>query len=89
MKWAPTALVVMLAIAVMASAVTIILTRHNTRLSFVTLKSLEQERDRLEAEWARLQLEQATWGANGRVEALAREKLHMAPPSADRVVLVR
>lgn len=82
-------LVALLGLAVLGSAATLILARHASRQAFVELKSLERTRDGLEEEWARLQLEQATWGANGRVEEIARQRLDMDQPASDQVVLVR
>ena len=41
-----------------------------------------------EIEYGQLQIEQSTWGMPGRVEKIARERLRMQFPSADRVQVV-
>ncbi len=41
---------------------------------------LRSERERLEMEWAQLQLEEATLAHNNRVDKLAREQLGMVEP---------
>lgn len=82
-------LISVLALAILASGGTLVLVRHAARLQFVALQAEQRTRAVLEEEWARLQLEQATWGANGRVEELARQQLGMRQPEAADVVLVR
>jgi len=69
-------------------AVQVILAKHQNRKVFVELQELEKERDQLNEDWGRLQLERATWGTHGRVEELAREKLAMIRPDHDDIVLV-
>jgi cell division protein FtsL len=54
---------------------------------FVELQQLEKERDELNVEWGRLQLEQGAWSAHGRVEQIAREKLSMRIPSSANTVI--
>ena len=46
------------------------------------------ERDRLNIEWGRLQLEQSSWSTLSVVEQDARARLGMAIPRADEVRLV-
>ena len=65
--------------AVMATAIDVALTRHDSRRMFAQLQKLRQERMALDREWGRLLLEQATEGTHGRVEKIAREKLDMQP----------
>ena len=53
----------------------------------------EYERERvraqaLEVEWGQLQLEQSTWATHGRVEKLARDRLHMQLPPEGQVLVV-
>lgn len=77
-----------LALAVFASALAVVLARHESRKAFVELQQIEAERDAMQEEWGRLQLEQATWGTHGRVEELARAELQMTQPAPDKIVLV-
>ena len=52
--------------AVIASAVGVVYARHESRRHFVELNRLSVERDNLNFEFGRLQLEQATWAENSR-----------------------
>jgi cell division protein FtsL len=69
-----------LAIAVFVSALAVVRTKHENRALVAELESLRQERERLEMEWAQLQLEEATLAHNNRVDKLAREQLGMVEP---------
>jgi cell division protein FtsL len=75
--------------AVVVSATAVVYSKHRTRTLFAQLQSLHDDRDRLNVEWERLQLEQGAWTTHGRIERLAREELDMSPPGRDDVVLVR
>jgi len=55
---------------------------------FIELQQLTAERDRLNIDWGRLQIEHSTWASPGRVEQLAREKLGMREPDPAKVVIV-
>lgn len=74
--------------AAVATAVGVVYSKHQSRRLFVELQQLVAERDRLEVEWGRLQLEQSTWATHGRVERIARERLHMRMPSPADIVMV-
>ena len=69
-----------------ASAVELVLCRHQSRRLFVELQSLHEVKQGLDQEWGQLLLEQATWGAELRVEQIASDKLGMVVPSASQVV---
>ncbi len=70
--------------AVITSAVAVVYARHETRKLFTELQTLTTERDRLEMDWGRLQIEQSTWSSHARVERLAREQMGMIDVPADR-----
>lgn len=78
-----------LLVAALASAVLVIYAEHRNRRLFAELQRLQTARDELNIEWGRLQLEQSTWVAHGRVEELARERLHMRLPSAETTLIIR
>lgn len=83
-------LVMMILIGVVfGSAVGVVYVKHQTRKLFVELQALQAERDRLDVEWARLQIEQSTWATHVRVERLARTRLDMGLPNNQEVVIVR
>ena len=82
-------LLVILLVATIASAVAVVHKRHQQRQLFVELSRLEQQRDELNIEFGRLQLEQATLTQAGRVDHLARTRLGMKFPEAADIVVVR
>ena len=70
------------------SAIGVVYTRHEHRQHFIELSRLERERDELNIEFGRLQLEQATWAETSRIEQVATGQLGMKfPESADIVVM--
>ena len=77
-----------LIMATFVSAIQIVIAQHNARRVFVDIESLEKERDRLNEEWGRLQLEQSTWATADRIEQLATKELKMIEPDVDSIVLL-
>lgn len=75
--------------AVIGSAVGVVYGRHESRRQFVELNRLTNERDNLNFEFGRLQLEQATWAENNRIEQIARGRLGMVSPSAAEMVVTK
>ena len=73
----------------LASAAGAVYAKHRVRTNFIELERLAAERDQLEIEWGRLQLEQSAWSTHAFVERVAHAKLKMSTPSAADVVLVR
>ena len=82
------AAVLLLAAAVTASGVWVTDATHRSRQLFVELEELNQEQDRLQIDWGRLQIEQSTWATHPRIESLARERLHLTNPSDEQLVVV-
>lgn len=79
----------LLSLAVLLSALGVVMARHESRKVFVEIEELQKTRDNLNEEWGKLQLEEGTWGTNVRVEELARTKLGMVMPSPDQIIVVR
>jgi cell division protein FtsL len=77
----------LLVVMVISSAVGVVYARHEGRKQFVVLQQLSRERDDLDIEWGRLQLEQGAWAAHGRIERIAHEKLNMRLPMAKDTVI--
>jgi cell division protein FtsL len=77
---------VALALIVMGAALVVVKTKHENRTLVHQLEQLRLEKARLETEWAQLQLEEATLAHHGRVEQLARDKLHMTEPQDTQIV---
>ncbi len=70
------------------TALSVVGTRHENRKLFVQLQAMEAQRDLMNEDWGRFQLEQATWGTHSRIEEVAREKLEMELPVSENINLV-
>ncbi|MEO5624847.1 MAG: cell division protein FtsL [Dokdonella sp.] len=88
MIWRVLALSVLL-LATLVTAIGVVYARQQSRIAFVELTRLGNERDDLNFEFGRLQLEQATWAENNRVEQIARGKLGMVSPSSSETIVVK
>ncbi len=82
-------LLAVLWLLVLVSAAAVVQLKHQERALFIELERLGGERDRLNIEWGRLQLEQSTWSAHGFVEQVAGRQLRMTMPQATDVKIVR
>lgn len=79
----------MLMLAVIASAMSAVYAKHQSRKLFNQLQGLEAERDAMNVEWGQLQLEQSTYTMHGKVESAARQRLDMRIPGPAQVVIIR
>lgn len=79
----------LLLVAALSMAIAVVYKRQQSRSSFIELNRLVAERDDLNYEFGRLQLEQATWAENNRVEQIARGRLGMVSPTAAETELIR
>lgn len=77
-----------LLLAVVASGIAVVWARHQDRVAFVELSKLQNQRDALNVEFGRLELEQATWASPSRIEAVARGQLGMISPPAASVEMI-
>lgn len=78
-----------LLIVVIGSALGVVHARQENRRLFVESTRLNAERDDLNFEFGRLQIEQATQAENNRIEQIARERLGMISPSAAETILIQ
>lgn len=62
---------------------------HWSRQLLNELAGEMQQREKAQAEWGRLVLEQSTWTAHNRVESIATRQLGMRVPEPSEVILVR
>ena len=83
------ALFVLLLIGALGSAIAVVYARQQHRDLFIQLNALERQRDEMNIEFGRLQLEQATWAETNRVEQIATGKLGMNYPASKDIVVVR
>ncbi len=79
----------MLLTAVLASAIGVVWTRHESRVLFVNLTALQNQRDELNIEYGKLELEQATYAEPRRIDDEARQKLGMVDPRPQDIRLLR
>ncbi|TAN14527.1 MAG: cell division protein FtsL [Rhodanobacter sp.] len=79
----------MLLIAVLVSALGVVWTRHESRVLFVNLTALQNQRDELNIEYGKLELEQATYAEPRRIDDEARQKLGMVDPRPQDIRLLR
>jgi cell division protein FtsL len=82
------ALAVLLMVTI-ASAIGVVYARQQSRLAFVELSRLGNERDNLNFEFGRLQLEQATWAENNRIDQIARGRLGMVSAGAAETTVIK
>jgi cell division protein FtsL len=75
--------------ATLASAIGVVWTRHESRVLFVNLTSLQNQRDELNIEYGKLELEQATYAEPRRIDDEARQKLGMVDPRPQDIRLLR
>ncbi|MDH5361561.1 MAG: cell division protein FtsL [Gammaproteobacteria bacterium] len=75
--------------AVMFSAIAVVYVNQLERTLFVQLQAMQQQRDHLNLDWGRLQLEQSTWATHARIEGIARKQLGMSQPNFNEVVVIR
>ena len=74
--------------ALLATALGCVYAKHEARKRFVALRALELERDKLEIDWGKLQIEQSAWATHSRVENLARDVLNMDVPTAGEIAVL-
>jgi cell division protein FtsL len=88
-KFSVVSIYTVLWIALLASAMGVVYVKHRSRTLSVELDQLEANRDQLNIEWSRLQLEQSTWNNHGHVEQVASSQMGMVLPTASDVKLVQ
>lgn len=81
-------LMLVLFIVVLLSAIAVAYSAHWNRQLLNELYGELSVRDKAQAEWGRLILEQSTWTAHSRIETLATDQLKMHVPEAADVRLV-
>ena len=75
-------------VALLATSVGAVVAKHQARRAFTELRALEDQRDELQVEWGRLQIEHSTWATHGRIESIATERLGMRRPVASDILVV-
>lgn len=79
---------ILLLIVVLASALTVVYIKSLNRQLFIELQALQQTRDQLHVEWGQLLLEQNTWAAPARIQAVAQQQFNMVIPAAKDIAVI-
>ena len=81
-------ILLLLLAAVLTTAIGVVWTRHESRVLFVSLTGLQDQRDNLNIEYGRLELEQATYAEPRRIDDEARQQLGMLDPRPQDIRLL-
>jgi cell division protein FtsL len=80
---------VLLLIAVVLCALSVVTSQHKARKLFIELQKEKEQAQQMDVEWGQLQLEQSTWATPARVEHVAVQKLHMQLPKNGQIQIIR
>lgn len=89
MSRSATGLNVLLLVAVVMCALSVVTSQHKARKLFVELQNDKEQARQMEVEWGQLQLEQSTWATLARVEKIAVQQLRMQLPASGQVRFIR
>lgn len=84
-----TIIAIVLVLAILFSAFTVIWMKNSNRNLFVQMQVLQKKSANLQTEWGQLLLEQSAWATQARIEKLAREELNMEVPNTTVIKLIR
>ncbi|MDH3633707.1 MAG: cell division protein FtsL [Gammaproteobacteria bacterium] len=74
---------------VLGSALTVIYVKHESRVLFAELRTIQKQQDQQVIEWGRLQLQNTTLATHSNVESRARKDLKMRLPESVELVPVQ
>lgn len=80
---------VVLIVVLLASALTVIYSKYQSRLIFIEIQKQERALDQYEVEWGQLQLELTTLAELNRVEQVAREQLKLIMPLREKIIYIK
>lgn len=80
--------VLVLALSVLVSALSIVYVTHTTRIMYAAYQHSLQEQTRLHQMRGQLLLERSTWMMQSRVERIAENKLGMVAPNNKSVIMI-
>ena len=75
--------------AVLGTGIAVVYARQEHRQAYIQLTGLVRERDEINIEFSRLQLEQATWAETNRIEQVATERIGMIFPASAELVVAK
>ena len=77
---------ILLLIAAVICALSVVTSQHKARKLFQALESEQDRARQLDVEFGQLQLELSTWATSPRIEKIARDKLRMRTPEAAKII---
>ncbi|MBI1887474.1 MAG: cell division protein FtsL [Nitrosomonadales bacterium] len=80
---------VLLLVAVVLCALSVVTSQHKARKLYIELQKQKERAQQMEVEWGQLQLEQSTWAALTRVEKIAVQRLQMQFPKSGQIQFIR
>ena len=78
-----------LLVAIIATSLAVVYSRHQDRKLFIELQALGYDKDAMDVEYGQLQLEQSTLTTHGKVEQAARTRIGMFNPSPQQVQIIK
>jgi len=78
-----------LILVLLASALSVIYSKYQSRLIFIEIQKQERQLDQYEVEWGQLQLELTTLAEQNRVEQVAREQLKLVMPVREKIIYIK
>lgn len=78
----------LLLIAVVLCALSVVTSQHKARKLYIELQEQKELAQQMEVEWGQLQLEQSTWAALTRVEKIATQQLQMQFPVSGQIQFI-
>lgn len=81
--------VLILAMLVLFSAFGLIYLKDMNRRLMIQYETLQSDQDELHNQWTKLLLEKSAMASQSNVATIANQKLQMAMPAADKVVMIR
>jgi cell division protein FtsL len=89
MRYGSSALNVLLLVAVVMCALSVVTSQYKARKLFIALQQEKEYAQQMEVEWGQLQLEQSTQAAPARVERVAVRQLNMQFPQSGQIQFIR
>jgi cell division protein FtsL len=80
---------ILLLLAVVVCALSVVTSQHKARKLYVELQKQKEQAQQMDVEWGQLQLEQSTWARPALVEKIALQQLQMQLPMNGQVQFIR
>lgn len=80
---------ILLALLIVGSAIAVVKARFDVRTTFAQLQELRSVRDKLDVEWVRLRIEEASLAQNSRVQRAAKTILQMHIPEEEDIRILK